>query len=480
MKTTLKIMAFALLTAMVLTGCQKEYTITVVSNNPEWGTVSGGGLYPDGADATISATPFEGYYFVSWQDGDRNNPRVVRVTQNVTYTAVFSNTPGGGGGDDGDPLTMSGTISENVTWPDRGLPVDYIVDGMLNIEGNALLTVDPGVTIMFTSVYGGLNVSENAGLRMVGTAEKPIVLQGPANNPNNGSWDGVAVTSRRSDNQFEYVQFLRGGSNDIAYAGVVDVTGKLSMKHCLVDGGLSNGVSLESEGYLTAFENNEVRNCSYYPVRVENFESACKGFNATNTFSGNTAGNVIYLANIGANIETENLTFAYTGYPYRAEGSIGIDGNKTFTIEPGVVIEMNSNESFTVSGVTFVANGTGDRPIVFRCVQEGEQWNGVGIFSSRNGNSISHCQIRDCGTGDWYAENHCLYIGGNARLALTNNVFGPSAWYGVAIESIESWGNVTHSGNTFVSCDNGNVWIEGGGEYNGQEYEDGQILTDLP
>ncbi|MBQ2575571.1 MAG: hypothetical protein II575_15275, partial [Bacteroidales bacterium] len=74
----------------------------------------------------------------------------------------------------------------------------------------------------------------------------------------------------------------------------------------------------------------------------------------------------------------------------------------------------------------------------------------------------------------------CLYIRSNAKLAITNNVFGSSNYNGVGIENISNWSNVTHSGNTFVGCAGGNVWVESGGDYNGTHYDAGQILTDFP
>ena len=67
-----------------------QYTLTVVSNNTAWGTVSGGGTYNAGATATLTATAATGYHFVQWQDGNTQNPRTVAVTGNATYTATFA------------------------------------------------------------------------------------------------------------------------------------------------------------------------------------------------------------------------------------------------------------------------------------------------------------------------------------------------------------------------------------------------------
>ena len=66
------------------------YAITVVSQNPEMGSVSGGGNFPMGAEVTIQANPFGGYYFDGWTDNNFDNPRTITVTGNATYTAKFS------------------------------------------------------------------------------------------------------------------------------------------------------------------------------------------------------------------------------------------------------------------------------------------------------------------------------------------------------------------------------------------------------
>ncbi len=66
------------------------FTITVLSNNNDWGTVSGGGSFLENTTTTISATPNQGYRFVQWQDGNTDNPRTITVTADMTYTATFA------------------------------------------------------------------------------------------------------------------------------------------------------------------------------------------------------------------------------------------------------------------------------------------------------------------------------------------------------------------------------------------------------
>ena len=70
-----------------------QYTITVVANDPLLGTVTGSGIYPEGVTIDISATPNEGAVFVSWNDGNTDNPRSVTVTGDMAFTAITSSSP---------------------------------------------------------------------------------------------------------------------------------------------------------------------------------------------------------------------------------------------------------------------------------------------------------------------------------------------------------------------------------------------------
>ena len=67
----------------------QTYTITVLSANNSMGTVTGSGTYPEGTVVTIAAIPTEGYRFVSWNDGNTDNPRTITVTEDATYIATF-------------------------------------------------------------------------------------------------------------------------------------------------------------------------------------------------------------------------------------------------------------------------------------------------------------------------------------------------------------------------------------------------------
>ena len=82
------------LTALFVEEGEQVYTVSVLSADQTMGTVSGGGQALYGGTLTISATPRNDYRFLSWNDGNTDNPRTVTVTGNVTYTAYFESLHG--------------------------------------------------------------------------------------------------------------------------------------------------------------------------------------------------------------------------------------------------------------------------------------------------------------------------------------------------------------------------------------------------
>ena len=69
------------------------YEITVLSNDSFLGNVSGSGIFQEGSLITLKATREPLYFsrFKEWNDGNTDNPRSIRVTQDSVFTAVFIN-----------------------------------------------------------------------------------------------------------------------------------------------------------------------------------------------------------------------------------------------------------------------------------------------------------------------------------------------------------------------------------------------------
>ncbi len=77
-------------TTYTATFIPNKVTLTVTSNNTNYGTVTGGGTYNYGTSVTIKATPKTGYHFVQWSDGNTTASRSITATANASYKATFA------------------------------------------------------------------------------------------------------------------------------------------------------------------------------------------------------------------------------------------------------------------------------------------------------------------------------------------------------------------------------------------------------
>ena len=377
-----------------------------------------------------------------------------------------------------DPTQFSGSIDVNTTWPDLGLPVDYVVSGRMYVEGNALLTIEPGVTIMFDGNDGGLVVQENAGISMVGTIDKPIVFTGPTNNPNNGSWELIEIQSTRNDNRLEYVQFLRGGSHDYwSESSVVWIPGKVHMNNCLIDGSLKNGLTVSGDFY--SFNNNTIKNCPNYPLYIRS-NDALYSMGSNNTYVDNNK-NMIYVNNSSVDLD-DHVTLKRMSVPYYFPNGYDLYGAFKYTIEPGVTMLIGSAQDMNIDEeTTFIADGTIDAPIIIRGLEdEPGYWNGIQYGSQKAASVMNYVNVSGGGYNDDWYNRFNLMIENDSRLTITNCVISNSQYYGIELNSPSVMERITHSNVVFLNIQAGNVYFDYGGEYNGVTYEGGQVIPQLP
>lgn len=76
--------------SLIATFAIKNFTVTALSNNEQYGTVSGSGVYDYLSQATLVATPKNNYYFVNWSDGDTSTTKTITVTSDTTLVATFA------------------------------------------------------------------------------------------------------------------------------------------------------------------------------------------------------------------------------------------------------------------------------------------------------------------------------------------------------------------------------------------------------
>ncbi len=137
----------------------RQYTITVVSDHPGWGTVTGGGIFNYGDTIQIAATPYLGFAFAGWDDGIMNNPRTVVVTQDETFTAHFEVrqcyittrvTPEGAGTVNGGGSYTYGETAHLTAHSNTGYVYSMWDDGIMDNPRNVFVEGDATYTAVFT------------------------------------------------------------------------------------------------------------------------------------------------------------------------------------------------------------------------------------------------------------------------------------------------------------------------------------------
>ncbi len=131
------------------------FTITTAVNDDAMGSVTEGGEYAYGTEITLTATANSGYRFAKWSDGNTDNPRIITVTENKTYTAEF----------EVETYTittaaavpsMGGVKVILVAEPIEGLVFDHWSDG--NTENPRTLTLTEDIELYAYFKVGGTNL----------------------------------------------------------------------------------------------------------------------------------------------------------------------------------------------------------------------------------------------------------------------------------------------------------------------------------
>ena len=143
-------------------GQQQSYTITVSANPTNGGTVTGGGVYQQGQQCTVSATPATGFTFLRWTENGTQvstnanytftvtgNRNLVAQFQQQNYTISVSANPsnggsvaGGGAYHYGDNCTVIATPANGYTflrWTENGNQVSTNATYTFTVTGNRTL-----------------------------------------------------------------------------------------------------------------------------------------------------------------------------------------------------------------------------------------------------------------------------------------------------------------------------------------------------
>lgn len=175
---------------------KNQYTLTLLTSNDEYGSVSDGGTWEYLDTITIMASSEEHYHFVRWDDGNMDNPREYVIVGDVTLTAIFAmdthhvsvavndfargNVDGGGDFEYGQPCTVSATAYSGyqfVRWSNGVLYNPYTFAVLENVDLVAIFEPEGTEGISVVTENRNINAySQDGHISIVGAEGCPITV----------------------------------------------------------------------------------------------------------------------------------------------------------------------------------------------------------------------------------------------------------------------------------------------------------------
>ena len=372
------------------------------------------------------------------------------------------------------PVVTTKTISKSSDLPDvledLNDGVDYVITTDISISGIRVVTVRPGVKIQFEGGSSGFTINGQSALKMIGTAAKPIILEGKVATA--GSWKGVEIKAINSENQWEYVTLNHGGGSSQTAGlriGYFSDATRVSVKNCTFSTNLGYGIWCNDNSYagtmFAGFSNNTFTDNTKSALKIRAVEM------------GDLDGQSKYINNgqkfieiaVQSPVLTDPITVKKIDVPYRVYSVI--KSKDKITINAGVTMEFTSSSGFELSyGATFkaasiVAVGTAADPIKFVGSIPGTKgvWLGFNLQNGNVENNLKYCQIDGAGSDDFGcgANFKAAVIFGSGcgdagKGSVTNCNITNSGGYGIAYKEGDA---VTVKDNTFKDNTKTDIYV---------------------
>ena len=241
-----------------------------------------------------------------------------------------------------------------------GVDASWLITANLQILQGQTLAIQPGARLLFGDSTGVV-VRQGANLVAVGTADRPVLMQGETASP--GRWKGIEFYFTVGlDTQLEYVTVEHAGSSQnsnsalwVRSSGTSPAT--LSLSHVTVSQSAGTGIKTDVSARFTAFDNVTVTQSASAAVMHADTVSQ---IGDNNVFTGNTED----LVNVLSGSIEEASSWSDIGVPYLTEN---ITITAPLTLDPGVEIWGNSASELIIRQAGALnAVGTQTDPIIMR------------------------------------------------------------------------------------------------------------------
>ena len=358
---------------------------------------------------------------------------------------------------------VSSDITEDRTFTSD---VTYIVTRSIDIE--AILTIEPGTTILFEPDTDLQVRGTAAALVADGTEEDPILFTSTVEQP--GAWNGIYVrSSTNQNNVLNWVTVEYGGGEDFFRAGSGNVIvgrdeSSIDITNSTLRQSESYGLRVKSNSDVPTFENNTITENEDAPVNMS--ANHVHRLDAGSSFTGNDSDYIWVRSGGSHTINDNDVTWENLDVDYRIRGgnAVEIQNNVTLTIEPGATLEFESDSYIELREQGgLVADGTEADPIVFTgTTEQAGWWNGIYVRETTNPeNKLNWVTVEYGGGEDFFRAGSANVIVGrdDSSIDITDSTIKHSGSDGLWVKSNSTVNDDACDVNTFENNSGGDCVI---------------------
>lgn len=312
-------------------------------------------------------------------------------------------------------------------WIDHKIP--YLVASRVRVIGQptsspSVLILEAGVEVRFDNGTGYMLIGSNAGLKVEGTSESPVVLS----NHEQANWSGLRFNDANgADIDLDYLVILNGGAvgstatTEVGSLVFQGINGPFTLDHVTVDGGPSYGIVFDSAKVGgNSFTYTVVKNkSSHVPLALSvedlpNIPEYSGDADKQGQFGTRNLDYVWVFANgDGTHELRQDAIIPDLGINFRFVRALTIKGTSlspaTLTLRAGVGLLFPGGSSlngvFLDLNAGLIAQGTATNPVVFGLHEGTSPWVGIRVSSAANFANIdlTHTTIDRGGLQDNYA-----------------------------------------------------------------------------